>query len=562
MKKMTIREVARLANVSPSAVSIVLNDRKGVSDETRERVKGIIDQLGYAPNPSSRRLLFNKTNNIAILFQKKTSPLEHFFYSEINTAVLCECEDKGYNLIFASFVVENNEVIFPNLIKSYDVDGVIFYGDVDAAVLNSLAKYEIPYIVIDNHAMLPGVLSVSADYKHAAYVSVSHLLRLGHKKIAYIGNGQLTNFNTQTFAGYKQALQEKNISISAEWIQFDASQEESAYRCMKNILLSAKSPPAVFCCADIYAIGAIKIKGIELGTAGVLLVALVFGHFGVKIVCSGISSTGNGQHIRPFQRQKLHLHIRLKGNDLGGRITAHYHAESFSFQLRFQKHDLIAEQIKTGNTSLEVNKLTRYRDHISELIGKFHIVVAGTPGKLCGTHFVNDRIYRGIDCQTISVLVTVKVRMRKHYGVIPGTVCHIRIIRRIKIIISGDLVQIGKSGVRINHLIQNGMDYAAVVYVKQALDGIPRSLIGSRIRKRTASFHIEQITGQAFVDGTIIQFLIIVLRLLRRDIEHLSFTGFQFGQTDISVSQSLERNSPVSGIAFASRSVNVGLHKT
>ncbi|MBR7092443.1 MAG: LacI family DNA-binding transcriptional regulator [Clostridia bacterium] len=258
MKKMTIREVARLANVSPSAVSIVLNDRKGVSDETRERVKGIIDQLGYAPNPSSRRLLFNKTNNIAILFQKKTSPLEHFFYSEINTAVLRECEDKGYNLIFASFVVENNEVIFPNLIKSYDVDGVIFYGDVDAAVLNSLAKYEIPYIVIDNHAMLPGVLSVSADYKHAAYVSVSHLLRLGHKKIAYIGNGQLTNFNTQTFAGYKQALQEKNISISAEWIQFDASQEESAYRCMKNILLSAKSPTAVFCCADIYAIGAIK----------------------------------------------------------------------------------------------------------------------------------------------------------------------------------------------------------------------------------------------------------------------------------------------------------------
>ncbi len=258
MKKITIREVARLANVSPSAVSIVLNGKKGVSDATRERVMEIVNQLGYAPNPSSRRLLFNKTNNIAILFQKSTSPLEDFFYSEINKSVLCECEDMGYNLIFASFEVKNNEVVFPNLIKSYDVDGIIFYGDVDATVLSSLAKYEIPYIVVDNHAILPEILSVSADYQHAAYVSVSHLISLGHKKIAFIGNGKLTSFSTQTFSGYKRAIEEKNLSIPAEWIQFDASQEQTAYRCMKNILLCPQRPTAVFCCADIYAIGAIQ----------------------------------------------------------------------------------------------------------------------------------------------------------------------------------------------------------------------------------------------------------------------------------------------------------------
>ena len=265
MSKITIREVARLANVSPSAVSIVLNDKKGVSDTTRKKVMDIVNQLGYAPNPSSRRLLFNKTNNIAILFQKNTSPLEHYFYSEINTAVLRECEDKGYNLIFASFVVEKNEVSFPNLIKSYDVDGIIFYGDVDALVLSSLAKYDIPYIVIDNHTLLPEILSVSADYLHAAYVSVSHLIQLGHKKIAYIGNGLLTNFSTQTFSGYQKAIAETNISAPVQWIQFDASQEETAYRCMKNILSCPQRPTAVFCCADIYAIGAINcIKDFKL----------------------------------------------------------------------------------------------------------------------------------------------------------------------------------------------------------------------------------------------------------------------------------------------------------
>lgn len=258
MAKMTIKEVAQLANVSISAVSFVLNNKKGVSPETREKVQNIIKQVGYTPNPNSRRLIFNKTNNIVVLFKKSIAPLENYFYTEINNVILHECETRGYNLIFASMDIINNEIEFPNVIKSYDVDGIIFYGDVDILVLNGLEKYAIPYIVIDSHTPDAQFLSVTADYGAAAYTAMNHLVELGHRNIAYICNSLFTNLSAQTFTGYKKAIEEHDLTTNMQWIQIDANDEGSAYHCMKNILASHPLPTAVFCSSDIYAIAAIR----------------------------------------------------------------------------------------------------------------------------------------------------------------------------------------------------------------------------------------------------------------------------------------------------------------
>ena len=262
MAKLTIKEIAKIAGVSPSAVSIVLNNRKGVSDETRRKVTEIVDKLQYTPNPNSRRLLFNKTNNIAVLFKKNISPLEHIFHSELNRVILHECEALGYNLIFTSVNIEGDSVMLPNVIKSYDVDGIIFYNDIDPLILNSIKKFDIPAIIVDSHNVNQETLCIGADYAEAAYSATMHLISLGHKNIAYIGNGSLASFNAQTFSGFKKAIEEHRMRIPINWIQFDARDEESAFCCMENILAYDQLPTAVFCAADIYAIGAMKcIKG-------------------------------------------------------------------------------------------------------------------------------------------------------------------------------------------------------------------------------------------------------------------------------------------------------------
>jgi len=258
MAKLTIKEIAKLANVSPSAVSIVLNNRKGVSEETRGKILEIIEKLQYTPNPNSRRLLFNKTNNIAVLFRKNTSPLEHFFYSDLNRIILHECEALGYNLIFTSVNIEDGNVVLPNVIRAYDADGVIFYGDADSLLLNAIRKYDIPYVIVDSHVLSNDSLSVNADYMKAAYLAADHLVQLGHLDIAYVGSSFTSNFGGQTFAGFKKAVGEHSMVIPIQWIQVDAVDEASAYLSMKEILSSGKHPSAVLCAADIFAVGVIK----------------------------------------------------------------------------------------------------------------------------------------------------------------------------------------------------------------------------------------------------------------------------------------------------------------
>lgn len=258
MPKLTITEIAKIANVSPSAVSIVLNNRKGVSEETRKKVSEIVENLQYTPNPNSRRLLFNKTNNIAVLFKRNISPLEHLFHSELNRIILHECESLGYNLLFTSTTIENDTVILPNVIKSYDADGIIFYGDIDAQIISSIKKFDIPYIIVDSHIVVPDILSVYADYSEAAYTATCYLINQGHSEIAFIGNNFLAQYNAQIFAGFKKAVENSKISIPMNWIQLDANDEASSFNCMENILLYDKHPTAVFCSADVYAIGAMK----------------------------------------------------------------------------------------------------------------------------------------------------------------------------------------------------------------------------------------------------------------------------------------------------------------
>jgi DNA-binding LacI/PurR family transcriptional regulator len=269
MSKLTIKEIAKIAGVSPSAVSIVLNNRKGVSEETRKRVLEIVEKLQYFPNPHSRRLIFDKTNNIAILFKKNTSPMEHFFYAELNNVILNQCEALGYNLMFSSvdFDNENNEVILPNIIKYRDVDGVIFYGDMDLQIINKFKTLEIPFIVVDSHQISSDILSVSADYYEASRMATKYLISIGHVSIAFIGTNLLPFFGNQTFSGFKKVIEENRISIPINWIQLDAIDEKSSYSCMKNILSYDTLPTALVCSADIYAIGAmrcLKDNGIKI----------------------------------------------------------------------------------------------------------------------------------------------------------------------------------------------------------------------------------------------------------------------------------------------------------
>jgi LacI family transcriptional regulator len=258
MKKYTIKQIADFAGVSPSAVSIAINKKPGISDKTREKILQIVDELNYVPNPSSRRLLFNRTDNIAVLSKDNSSPLEHFFHSELNQIVLKECNKLDLSLIYTSVSIKDGSVVLPKVIKTRDVDGIISYGDIDPVITNKVKEFGLPYVLVDAHYIDEDAVNILFDYTAAATTAMKHLISMGHKKIAYIGSSMSPHFSQQTLNGYKLTLEQNSIDIPAAWLRTNANDEKSAYDEMSAIINSGNLPTAVFCNADVYAIDAIK----------------------------------------------------------------------------------------------------------------------------------------------------------------------------------------------------------------------------------------------------------------------------------------------------------------
>ena len=258
MSRVTIRDIAKMAGVSPSAVSFVINDKPGVSEETRKLVKNIIKKTGFVPNISSRRLVFKRSFNIALVMNDENSPMEDLFYVGIMRGLLKRSKDYGYNIVFTEIDIKNDEVRLPRLIRQHDTDGVIFLQDCAPAITSAIKSLDIPYVIVDAQEDNPQNISININYELAALTSTSYLIENGHRKIAFISKGSVPNFYMQTFKGFCRALDKYNISIPPYWIQITATNESDAYGCMKSILESKSTPTAVFCAVDSFAIGAIK----------------------------------------------------------------------------------------------------------------------------------------------------------------------------------------------------------------------------------------------------------------------------------------------------------------
>lgn len=258
MANLTIRDIARMAGVSPAAVSFVINDRPGVSAETRLKIRKIIQKTGFTPSMNSRRLVYMRSYNIALVMNNESSPLEDLFYVAIIRGILRQSKEYGYNIVFTEIDVINHDVLMPRMIREHDTDGVIFLQGLDPTILHETDKLNVPYVVVDAHEKRVPYTCVNVDYELSAYISTKYLIDNGHKKIAFISRGSVPNFYMRTFEGFCRALDEHELMIPPGWIQSTPTNEATAYDCMKSIMTGISRPTAVFCSIDSFTIGAIR----------------------------------------------------------------------------------------------------------------------------------------------------------------------------------------------------------------------------------------------------------------------------------------------------------------
>ncbi|QIQ21546.1 ribose operon transcriptional repressor RbsR [Zophobihabitans entericus] len=263
----TMKDVARLAKVSTSTVSHVINSDRYVSPQIKERVEAAIKELNYAPSALARSLKIKETKTIGMVLTTSNNP----FFSEVVQGVELSCYELGYNLILCN--TEGNKKRLQDNIEtllSKSVDGIlVICTETDSLTPDIFARYPSLPIVMMDWAPFHGVCDVIQDNSLlGATLATQYLIENGYQDIACI-TGPLSNPQAQLrLQGYRVAMQQANLKIKSGYEAEGDFMFRSGYEAMTKLLALKKPPEAVFCCNDAMAIGAYQAlyqAGLEAG---------------------------------------------------------------------------------------------------------------------------------------------------------------------------------------------------------------------------------------------------------------------------------------------------------
>ncbi len=254
MKKLTVKEIAKMAGVSVTAVSFVLNDRPGVSEATREKVQKIIKETGFRPSLSSKKLVNGKSYNICLMISDSVSPFDDLFYYEITKGILEASRKCDYNIVISRASKKGADL--PDVVYSGDVDGIVYLQNINDALLKKTIEKEVPFVVVDSHSGNPKTTSITPDYFSATEIAANYLFEKGHKRIAMLTTDSVPDFGTATCAGFKKAME--NAGVKAVFENTKVRDEAGAYAAAKALLSMPDRPSALLCTVDIFAVGAMR----------------------------------------------------------------------------------------------------------------------------------------------------------------------------------------------------------------------------------------------------------------------------------------------------------------
>ena len=259
MERLTIDQIAKMAYVSRSVVSRVINNHSNVSDEARERVQRIVEKYNYSPNAAARSLVTSRSYEISLLTPRKHDEvLANGFWPLLLTGITETCNDHGY-LVSLSMVSDKMEhEIRRRILSRTDFDGFIVVGQqVSDLVGAALHRKRAASVVIGARPACPSISYIDAGNAYGGMLAVRHLVELGHKRVGVITGVADTQETRDRLTGYIHALSGARIEAPSEVrVEGDYS-EKSGYEGMKRLLELADPPTAVFCMCDAMALGAL-----------------------------------------------------------------------------------------------------------------------------------------------------------------------------------------------------------------------------------------------------------------------------------------------------------------
>jgi LacI family transcriptional regulator len=257
--KLTLEDVGRLAGVSRSTVSRVVNDHPYVREDVRKRVKETIKSAGYHANAAARALVTQRSWTIGVVLPRTV----HTFFTDpyfprLIQGIAQACNQLNYTLgLFLISSSEDEEKIFPRISRRSYLDGILFESDqIGDKLIERLAETNVPMVILGRPFHDDNINYINIDNINAAFIAVDHFVKLGYQRIGTITGPSNTTVGIDRKEGYVKALKNGGRLIDVSLIAEGDFTEADGYKQMQKILTA--KPDAIFAASDLMALGAMR----------------------------------------------------------------------------------------------------------------------------------------------------------------------------------------------------------------------------------------------------------------------------------------------------------------
>jgi len=254
MRKLTLKDIARHAEVSPATVSLVLRESPLVAEATRTRVRAAIDSLGYVYNRGAANLRSRRSKTIGLVVCEITNP----FYAELVAGIDLVMDRTGWVAFLAnSSESPGRQDRFIQRIREQNADGIVLTAaeGTSAELIARLRSWRLPCVQALRRISEEPSDYVGPDYRLGVSMAVGHLIAQGHKRIAYIGGARRTSALRERLAGYRSTM--KRHGLGAEPIVACPATREQGARAIRDLLRTPEPPTAAVCYNDVIAFGVV-----------------------------------------------------------------------------------------------------------------------------------------------------------------------------------------------------------------------------------------------------------------------------------------------------------------
>lgn len=259
-KRITIKDVASAADVAISTVSLVMNHKGSVSDDTRRKVLRVADKMGYVPTRAAQHLAAQRTGHIGFVLVGDHFERSEPFYTRVFLGAEFEAEKQEHYVLLATVARDYAAgQPLPRFMRSRDIDGLLVAGRVPEAFLEAAKALGVPVVLIDyESADLPAVV---IDNQQGALEAVRHLASRGHTRIGFVGADTRHPSIRARLHGYRLGLAEAGLAADAAVVR-EARDERpvaaTGERLAGELLALPEPPTALFCANDALALGALR----------------------------------------------------------------------------------------------------------------------------------------------------------------------------------------------------------------------------------------------------------------------------------------------------------------